>query len=200
MADWYYAKEGRQHGPVSSSQLRQMAQSGELLPEDLVFKEGSSNWIAASTVQGLFPSERVASRAAPPPSSRPEPTGGSFSFEAADEDAPVARSRGPARKGGYWGDVLMFRRMIAPWVIMVMFWIGVIGTIIGGLVFGVMGILAMVRVNALAGLGMIFGALIGVPLWILAIRLYAELAMVLFRISETLTDIREMQEKQGGKS
>jgi hypothetical protein len=42
MADWYYAKDGERHGPVSPAELKKMAASGELEPTDQVFQEGGS--------------------------------------------------------------------------------------------------------------------------------------------------------------
>ena len=44
MADWYYTQNGEQRGPVSPAQLKQLAQSGQLQPTDLVFKEGGKEW------------------------------------------------------------------------------------------------------------------------------------------------------------
>src|SRR4051812_1167520 len=77
MADWYYAKNGQQQGPVNSAQLKQMASAGQIGPDDLVFREGGTQWVAASTVAGLQfgggaapppPSPVAPSRGAPPPS------------------------------------------------------------------------------------------------------------------------------------
>ncbi len=196
MADWYYAKEGRQHGPVSSSQLRQLASSGQLLPDDLVFREGSSNWVAASTVSGLFPPGGVVPARSSAPS-RPEPAAGGFAFDegGGDEDAPVRSPGRSGRRGSYLGDVLMFRRFIAPFVIMVLFWLGVLGALGYGLFQAVMGILAF-RVSVPAGLLLIAIALFSVPIGILVVRMYAEMGLLAFRMYETLLDIKELLEKQ----
>lgn len=51
---WYYARGNEKHGPVSSRELRQLADSGELLPTDLVWKAGTKDWAPANTVTGLF--------------------------------------------------------------------------------------------------------------------------------------------------
>jgi hypothetical protein len=50
MADWYYSKGGQQSGPVSVDQLRQMVASGQVGPQDLVWRDGMANWLPASTV------------------------------------------------------------------------------------------------------------------------------------------------------
>jgi hypothetical protein len=63
MADeWHYSIQGNRVGPVGSAELKRLAESGELSPTDLVWKEGLQNWVAASNVKGLF-----AKSAAPPP-------------------------------------------------------------------------------------------------------------------------------------
>lgn len=53
-SDWYYAKGNRQLGPVSSTELKQLAESGQLVADDLVWREGMVEWIAADKVKGLF--------------------------------------------------------------------------------------------------------------------------------------------------
>ena len=53
-AQWHYTDQGQRLGPVSSSQLKQLATSGRLQPSDLVWKEGMAQWVAASQVKGLF--------------------------------------------------------------------------------------------------------------------------------------------------
>ena len=51
---WYYSQQGRQSGPVPSSELKQLAASGRLRPDDLVWKKGIAQWVPASAVRGLF--------------------------------------------------------------------------------------------------------------------------------------------------
>ena len=51
--EWFYSKNGEQLGPVSSSQLRRMAENGELQPSDLIWREGLAAWIPASKLAGL---------------------------------------------------------------------------------------------------------------------------------------------------
>jgi hypothetical protein len=61
--EWFYTKDGEQLGPVSSKQPKQLAASGELLPSDLVWKEGAPDWKPASIIKGLF----AEGQTAPPP-------------------------------------------------------------------------------------------------------------------------------------
>lgn len=61
--EWHYSRDGIRLGPVSTNRLRELANSGELLPTDLVWREGLGQWAPAAKVQGLFP----AISSAPPP-------------------------------------------------------------------------------------------------------------------------------------
>ena len=55
-AQWYYARDGKKGGPVSAQYLKEKAQSGQLLPTDLLWKDGLKDWVAAGTLPGLkFP-------------------------------------------------------------------------------------------------------------------------------------------------
>jgi GYF domain 2 len=53
--DWYYMSNGQKHGPVSSRQLKGLADEGRLLPEDLIWTPGFSEWKPAGFLKGLFP-------------------------------------------------------------------------------------------------------------------------------------------------
>jgi len=54
VAAWYYARNNVEHGPVSWSALKQMGASGELGPDDRVWKGGMAEWEPASEIAGLF--------------------------------------------------------------------------------------------------------------------------------------------------
>lgn len=55
MTTWHLHKNGKQLAPVSSQQLKQLATIGELAPDDLVWKDGMPEWVAAGKIKGLFP-------------------------------------------------------------------------------------------------------------------------------------------------
>ncbi len=57
---WYYQKLGQEIGPISASELKQLATNGQLRVDDLVRKEGLDKWFRADKVQGLFPLRSVA--------------------------------------------------------------------------------------------------------------------------------------------
>jgi hypothetical protein len=78
------------------------------------------------------------------------------------------------------GDFFSFRRMITPVIIQILFWLGVIVIVGFSLVILITGEEAWARV-----LGVIY-LILGPIMW----RVWCEIMILLFRISETLTDIR----------
>ena len=77
-------------------------------------------------------------------------------------------------------DFLQFRRMIMPVLIQIIYWIASFAAVVYGLYLLFSGEGMEGRLTGLAFL--IFGPL--------ALRLYAEVLLVIFRINDTLTDIR----------
>jgi hypothetical protein len=55
MSLWYYAKGDQQRGPISREDLKLLAETGVLLPTDLVWQEGESNRRPAANLKNLFP-------------------------------------------------------------------------------------------------------------------------------------------------
>lgn len=91
---------------------------------------------------------------------------------------------------------LSFERMITPVIIKILFYIGLVGSAIGGIVFfftmliggfqdgGFGSILGRFLIGLIGGLLIVFlGALVT--------RIYAETLILVFRINETLTDIKQ---------
>ncbi len=78
--EWYYARGGKQVGPISAVELKQKALSGEIRPDDLIWKEGLAEWTAARNVRGLFDDETHPAPGAPP------------AFTAKADDGPAAKS------------------------------------------------------------------------------------------------------------
>jgi hypothetical protein len=71
---WYYTRNRQPVGPVSFAQLQQLAGSGQLGADDLVWQEGMPAWTPANTVVGLLGLLSVARPAAkPPPVPAPAP-------------------------------------------------------------------------------------------------------------------------------
>lgn len=119
---WNYARAGKQSGPVSAAELKQMASDGDLSPTDLVWKEGMTNWVPADKLNGLFTYTLDAS-ASPPPQ--------------IDQEAGVVPNRRAFAprlpKTNRLVDYLTFRRMIVPIMIQTLFWLGAILFIADGL-------------------------------------------------------------------
>jgi hypothetical protein len=72
-------------------------------------------------------------------------------------------------------DFLYFDKMIMPKVITFIYWLALLGCVIGGLV--------VMFQSFLSGLGIIIGGAIGA-------RLYGEIFMVFFKMNEALQEIR----------
>ena len=49
----FIQKDGQTLGPMSPADLQKLAQSGKLLPEDLVWQQGRENKVPAKQVKGL---------------------------------------------------------------------------------------------------------------------------------------------------
>jgi len=64
MADqWYYTQNDERQGPVTPEELKELVNSGQLKPHDLIWKKGMPNWVPAQTIKGLtFPASET-----PPP-------------------------------------------------------------------------------------------------------------------------------------
>jgi tetratricopeptide (TPR) repeat protein len=63
---WFYVENQQKVGPVGLAELRERVAFGLLKPSHLLLPTGSSQWIAASTIEGLF-------AAKPPPKAAPVP-------------------------------------------------------------------------------------------------------------------------------
>ncbi len=66
---WYLARDGKQHGPISEAELTQFIEQGHLQPNDLVWREGFADWRPAMLV--FSPRGNNPPAAHPAPSRRP---------------------------------------------------------------------------------------------------------------------------------
>jgi len=64
MKQWYYAKGGQKFGPFQKSHVLELYQKGEIAPNDLVWEEGTAEWVAAEKALGPL---TVNNETAPPP-------------------------------------------------------------------------------------------------------------------------------------
>ena len=61
---WYIAREGKQHGPLSDTEMRTFVAQGHLKPTDLIWRAGFADWRPAPAV---FPFPQADAAPPPPP-------------------------------------------------------------------------------------------------------------------------------------
>lgn len=83
---WFIARDGKQHGPVSDVELKKIVELAHLKPTDLVWRQGFTDWRAAASV---FPTLA----ASPAPASSPAP---SPAVHASPDPKPVPAATAPA--------------------------------------------------------------------------------------------------------
>ncbi len=91
---WYYTHAGKTLGPVSSAQLRQLATSGQLAPNDLIWPEGGQQSGAVPAQAAVdFPATPTARTPPPPLANKPDWL----------DDIRIAASPSPPPMGGVRG-------------------------------------------------------------------------------------------------
>ncbi len=93
-----------------------------------------------------------------------------------------------------------FERMITPVIIKILFWIGLIASAVGGIAVFIGGLTpAFAGRRFPAAIFSVFLGLLGgiltFALGALITRIYCELLIIVFRINETLTDIKILLDK-----
>jgi hypothetical protein len=68
-------RNGQRFGPVAAHQLKALAAAGQLLPTDLVWREGMADWRPASQCKGLFSATPPAAIPVAVPANAPQPGG-----------------------------------------------------------------------------------------------------------------------------
>ena len=97
-------------------------------------------------------------------------------------------------------DFFSFKKMITPVIIKILFWLAILGCIIGGIF--------QIAMGATMGATMEFGfmpelVLTGFALLIfgpIVVRVYCELLLILFSMNDTLTEIKQQLARQQGQS
>ena len=67
-SQWYIAREGKQHGPLTDIEMRTFVAHSYLRPSDLIWRAGMAEWLPAPAI---FPA--VFEQAAPNPQAAPQP-------------------------------------------------------------------------------------------------------------------------------
>ncbi|MGQ3101543.1 MAG: hypothetical protein CVT78_08565 [Alphaproteobacteria bacterium HGW-Alphaproteobacteria-17] len=89
-----------------------------------------------------------------------------------------------------FGDLFKFEKMVAPTVLKVVYWLGLIGMVIMCLV-SISGAFGMMGYSAATGLGMLLLSIIGLAFGVLIWRIVIEIYMVIFSMNERLGAIRD---------
>lgn len=183
-------------GPMTLEVLQKAARNGLVKKNDLVWKDGWPDWKPASKVPELVAAMTPETdKVQPTTTSAPDP-------QPAPSRAPLAyhtppSARGQAKPGWNWSDFINFRLMLAVPFVKIVFIVGVVIGILWALVAMVGSVIAAMNTReggiALIGIPL---ALIGLVLGLFVWRLYCELFIVIFRINDTLTEIKHELERR----
>jgi hypothetical protein len=150
---WYYSKNGMQLGPLSTEELSGKANGGEVLPSDLIWREGMADWLPLSQVPEF---QGAGGLATPPP--------------IAMGSVPIQQP--PRYQAGY-----------VPGSVPNYLWQSIVVTVLCCLPFGVVSIVYAAKVDSLLAQGNIVGAnaasqsakkwaIAGVASWVLLFGAY----------------------------
>jgi hypothetical protein len=156
---WYYSKDGMQMGPLTQGELSEKAKGGEVLPTDLIWREGMADWRPLSQVAEFQHSGGVV---APPPMVM----------------GSVPIQQPPRFPAGY-----------APGSVPNYLWQSIVVTVLCCLPFGVVSIVHAAKVDSLLAQGDIVGAsaasrsaknwaIAGLASWAVVIGIYVIFVMV----------------------
>jgi hypothetical protein len=104
---WYIARDGKQHGPLSDVEMRTFVAQGHLKPTDLIWRAGFPDWRPAPTVFSFHPPETSSPPPRAPmarPGAAPAPATSPAAVERSFEPSRIRVARGggsdaPSRKG-----------------------------------------------------------------------------------------------------
>ena len=126
--EWYYARGQERIGPVTQANLGAMAASGMLHPQNLVWREGMTDWAPASSVPGMFATPGAYPPGAYPPGAYPPDSAAWYSNAASSN---YYNPRQDVEYAGFW------LRFVAAFLDGIITSIG--GCILGGMVGFVIG-------------------------------------------------------------
>ncbi|MEI7910740.1 MAG: DUF4339 domain-containing protein [Verrucomicrobiota bacterium] len=93
---WHLLNNGQQYGPYSEDDLVQFVQEGRIVRESLLWTEGMDGWVAAATLEGLFPPVAVAVAL---PRAVPRPVAASSAAAARSPQRATTAGRAPTQGG-----------------------------------------------------------------------------------------------------
>lgn len=170
--EWFYFKGDQKVGPITAVQLRQLANTGQVVPSDKVFKQGWSEERLAESLSGLFKPSAVNGKTEP----RRPPQAIQAATQAADDVSQKL-----------WFLDLKFEQFATP-------------RLIGFVFMGSLFFLALLGVGAVAysfwTLPVIKAAIVVVIVFIelvilaIMLRVVLECCLVGFRIADHLSNLR----------
>jgi hypothetical protein len=126
MSDWFYGKGGMKYGPIDEATLRSRIATGEIAPQDFVWRDGMESWEPVQEVRDLYSKEAGVPDSLDGNGSPEEPSSISQDFstppspQTPDDEKVVwwephmMRSVGPRAKwfifGTKWGKVVVTNR------------------------------------------------------------------------------------------
>jgi len=176
-SEWRIAIKGEQRGPYTVDQVRAMNAEGRLPADTLVWRPGMANWASLGSVPEL----------AAPVSRGPAPAADAPAAAAAPAAMPTSvgvRPSGPSPVREF----LAFRRMLTPVIIQIIFWLGIAACVLS----------AVGQLFMFGALGIVWAA-ITLVLGSIGVRIYCELLILLFRIHDTLQEIKDQRKQSTGK-
>jgi hypothetical protein len=145
----------------------------------------------------------------------PSDGGGAGAWQGGADFSSLSQESGRSRRPSAFWELLTFRRMIAPFVLQLFFWLAVLGNIGAGammVVFGVLALTASVGSSPAAGGGnappgvaeaatygggvMIVGGLAQMVLGPLVTRMVFEMLIMVFRIYDVLREVRDKLDRR----
>src|SRR5947208_534605 len=72
LPQWFLGRNQQRYGPYALDHLKAMASSGHVIPSDWLLKEGTQQWVPASSVDVVFPSTGATPPPIPPLPGQPE--------------------------------------------------------------------------------------------------------------------------------
>jgi hypothetical protein len=142
---YYVGKNGQQTGPFTLEQAQAKYANGEILPTDLMWKEGTADWKAASTFSELAAAAPSSAPVSVTPTYQATPTPSSGSPYVPQASAPAAYgSGGVLPPGGQIPNYLVW---------------SILSTICCCLPFGIVAIVFSAQVNSKLATGDIPGAM-----------------------------------------
>lgn len=174
--EWYYAKGDQKVGPVSSADLKQLAESGSLLPHSMIWKAGWADWKRADSLKGLFPQE---SDSGSPPQPPPLPD----KFRTARETAEQVSQK-------LWFLDLKFEQFATPRLIGFIFTTALIVLLLlaGASTVYVLWNFPVIQAVFILLFNFVFLALLAIGL-----RVFLEWYLVIFRMAEHLSYLRYLK-------